>query len=347
MKINFIINKLLGIITPHLNHVIFFSITFLVVAIFIIVIRLEHKHKKKGKSLVSAIAPGIFFWLILFLIYAGFAIYFPKIIKIPNVQKAIATITVLGIGFSFYRVSILIGDLISRWSQRSAAFTINKNVLEGGVSVLKILVLMFTVIAILKVYNVNINALIAGLGIGGIAVALAAQDTLANILGSVIIILDKPFMVGHRIKILEYDGIIESVGARSTKLRKLDGNLVVIPNKNLTNANIENITGRQGIRQLENISVEPNLSSDKIKEIINNIKDILKNTEYVRKDYSVYLDTINAISVSIYLYYWADTVDYDLYMITKEKVNYAIYEMFEKENISYAMPKNEVYIKNN
>lgn len=342
------ITSVFNMLSTYSKHIIFFSFAGLVAIIFVVIIRFEHKHKKdtNGKSLLNAIAPSIFFWLILSLIYLGLEIYFPHFVKIPDVRKSIVTIVVVGVGFSFYRGSILLGDLLKRQFEKSSSFTVDKNVLQGVTSVLKIVVLVFTGIVILKVYNVNINALIAGLGIGGIAVALAAQDTLSNILGCIIIGLDKPFLVGHRIKILDYDGVIENVGIRSTKLRKLDGNLVVIPNKNITNANIENVTGRKGIRQLETISVDPNMDSNKIKKIINNIKDILKNTEYVRNDYSVYFDKIDAISISIYLYYWTYTVDYDLYMITKEKVNYSIYEMLEIENVKYAMPKNEVYIKN-
>ena len=106
---------------------------------------------------------------------------------------------------------------------------------------LKVFIIVVAALVTLDNLGVNITAAIASLSIGGLAVGLAAQDTLANLFGAVAIFLDKPFKVGDRIQVDNVDGPVESIGLRSTRVRNLDGHLVTIPNKTMGNATITNV----------------------------------------------------------------------------------------------------------
>ena len=113
--------------------------------------------------------------------------------------------------------------------------------------------------------GINITAAIASLSIGGLAVGLAAQDTLANLFGAVAIFLDKPFKIGDRIQIENVDGPVESIGLRSTRVRNLDGHLVTIPNKTMGNATIVNIAARPNIKTVMNIGITYDTPLEKVR----------------------------------------------------------------------------------
>jgi MscS family membrane protein len=209
---------------------------------------------------------------------------------------------------------------------------------------LKILVVIISAIVIADNLGYNVSGLIAGLGIGGLAIALAAQDSLANIFGSITVIFDKPFQVNERIKVMGHDGIIEKIGLRSTRLRTLDGHLVTIPNKELTNTAVENVALRPSIKFITTIGVVYSTTSEKLRKGVQIIKDVLKDADHVQDDYRVYFKTFNDYSLDIFIIYWVKPADYWLSLETTEKINFAIKEAFEKEEIEMAFPTQTVEI---
>ena len=125
--------------------------------------------------------------------------------------------------------------------------------------------------AILIIQNltgVKIGPLLASLGIGGIAVALAAKDSIANFFGTLTILFDKPFQVGERVIIDSYDGVVEDVGFRSTRIRTLTGHLVTIPNEKVVNSGLENIAKRPHIRWLTNITITYDTPPEKVEKAV-------------------------------------------------------------------------------
>lgn len=347
-------DKIQNIINGSYSGILIFTTVSLILIIVLCVICLLFKKIKTKEELIKenyitrAFFPVIPIWIIFLIAYILFAIYSDKIKpKTDFQQKIFLSILIAIIGFSLYRFSIILKKIMHNWVDKKLFFMLNENIVKWGITFFKFIILVMTFIAILKIYGVNITALVAGLGIGGVAVALAAQDTLSNILGCAIIILDKPFVIGQRIKLLDYDGVIEYVGIRSTRLRTLEDNVVIIPNKNITSANIENVNARNNIKQLEDISLSPDISSETIKIVIENIKEILKENSLIKDDYGVFFDKRDAISVNLKMWYWVNTTDYLDYMNTKEEINYQISNMLEKFSIKYAMPRSTVFLKKN
>ncbi|MFH0918966.1 MAG: mechanosensitive ion channel family protein [Fibrobacterota bacterium] len=210
---------------------------------------------------------------------------------------------------------------------------------------LKLLVLVVAAIVIADNLGYNVSGLIAGLGIGGLAVALAAQDTLANFFGSITLVMDKPFKVQERIKVMTYDGIIEKIGLRSVRLRTFDGHLVTIPNKELANASIENVSERQTIRTLGRLNLTYAVSSEEIEQAISLVRKILESTDHVTKEYKVYFEKFASYSLDLYYVYWVSPADYWLSMEINEKINLAVKRAFDARGIAFAFPTQTIQLE--
>ena len=190
------------------------------------------------------------------------------------------------------------------------------------------------------------SALLAGLGIGGLAVALAAQDTLKNFFGSIMIMLDKPFNVGQRVTVEGYDGTVEDIGFRSTRVRTLTGHLVTIPNEKMASSNIENIGRRPSIRRLTNITITYDTPPDKVERAVEIVRGILENHEGMHPDFPprVYFNEFNSDSLNIIMLYWYHPPDYWKFLEFNERTNLQIMRAFEAEGIEFAFPTTTTYL---
>lgn len=191
-----------------------------------------------------------------------------------------------------------------------------------------------------------ITSIIAGLGIGGLAVALAAQDSLKNFFGSVVLFIDKPFEIGDRVVIDGHDGSIETVGLRSTRVRTLEGHLVTVPNGELANKTIQNIGKRPSIRRVANITITYDTPPDKLERAIEIIKELLENHEGMNKEYPprVFFDEFNSDSLNIIVYYWYHPPDFWSYLAFNEKFNKELFRRFNEEGIEFAFPTQTLYL---
>jgi small-conductance mechanosensitive channel len=205
-----------------------------------------------------------------------------------------------------------------------------------------------------SVFNQDIGALLATLGIAGLAISLAAQDSLKNLIGSVTIVLDRPFQVGERIVYKDFDGVIEEIGLRSTKLRTLTGHVVTIPNSNIVNDPIENIGQRPSIRRIMNVTITYDTPLEKIKEAVQIIRAILEE-EGIREPIHaiingdefpprVYFNDYNAESLNIFVIYWYVPPAYWDYLDHAQRLNLRLFEEFEKAGIEFAFPTQTVYL---
>jgi MscS family membrane protein len=157
----------------------------------------------------------------------------------------------------------------------------------------------------------NINTLIAGLGVGGIAVALTAQDTLKNFIASVMILLDKPYRIGQRIVVKGHDGVVEEIGLRSTRMRLLTGHQTTIPNDQMATMDIENIGRRPHIRRLANITICYDTPLEKIEKAVAIILKILENHDGMDPEFPprAYFNEFNADSLNLLVLYWYHPAD--------------------------------------
>lgn len=192
------------------------------------------------------------------------------------------------------------------------------------------------------------STIIAGLGLGGLAFALAAQDSIKNFFGSIMILLDKPFAVGDRVSIDGYDGPVEEVGFRSTKIRTLTGHLVTIPNDRASSSTIENIGRRPHIRRLFNVTITYDTPPDKVERAVKIIEGILENHEGMHPDFPprVFFNDFNDASLNIIVIYWYHPPDYWKSLEFAQKVNLQLMRAYEEEGIEFAFPTQTLYLAN-
>jgi MscS family membrane protein len=228
--------------------------------------------------------------------------------------------------------------------------TINKMFIPVIRKSLHVTVIILIIIQIVQILSDKpITSIIAGLGIGGLAVALAAQDTIKHFIGSFVIAGDKPFEIGDRVVIDGFDGPVESIGLRSTRIRTLEGHLVSIPNGELANRTILNIGQSPNIRRIANITITYDTSPQKIKKAVDIIKEIVNNHEGMAEDLPprVYFNELNNDSLNIMLIYWYHPPNYWDYMDFTERVNLEIMERFNNEGIEFAFPTQKIHLANN
>ena len=199
------------------------------------------------------------------------------------------------------------------------------------------------------ILGAQIRTILLGAGVGGIAIALAAKDTVANFFGSVTIFADRPFQIDELIRIGDHLGPVEEVGFRSTRIRTLQGHLVTVPNSMITNSIVENIGRRPFIRRTSNITITYDSSHTKAKRAVEVIKEALADVPELNTDSKrpprVYFNEFNDWSLNIYMSYWVKPADYWLYQQVNERVNIEIMKRFEAEKIEFAFPSQTLYVK--
>jgi MscS family membrane protein len=211
---------------------------------------------------------------------------------------------------------------------------------------LKIIVVIFSLFFTLGVvFHVNVVTLIGGLGIGGLAVALAAKETLENLLGSFTLFLDKPFIVGDNIKVGPVSGTVESIGLRSTRIRTLEKTQVTVPNKKMVDAELENTTERSLWRVRFSIGLIYATQANDIQNIIAQIKKTLDNHDQISSDTLVFLNEFNSSSLDVLINYLVISNDYATVMKIKEEINFKIIKIVRANNSDFAFPSTRLYVE--
>ncbi len=189
-----------------------------------------------------------------------------------------------------------------------------------------------------------ITAILASLSIGGLAIGLAAQDTLSNFFGAVVVFVDKPFRVGDRIKLPDVDGTVETIGLRSTRVRNLDGHLITVPNKTMGNATITNITRRPNIKTTMNVGLTYDTSTAKVKRAIEILTEIYKPHPKTQ-DLIVSFHQFGDSSLNILVVHWWNGTDQKEYLAGMQEMNLTLKQRFDDEGISFAFPSRTVYVR--
>ena len=209
--------------------------------------------------------------------------------------------------------------------------------------ILVILSIFFTFGAVFKL---NVASLIAGLGIGGLAIALAAKESLENLLGSFTIFLDKPFVIGDLIQVGDVMGHVEKIGFRSTRIRTMEKSYVTLPNKKLVDGELDNLSLRTQRRAMFNIGLTYETSSEQLKSIVSEMQNYIDaHSHTLNGETRVRFHDINSNSINIMVVYFVDTMEYDVYLNVREEINYKIIEIVAKNGSSFAYPTQTVYVK--
>ncbi len=209
---------------------------------------------------------------------------------------------------------------------------------------LKFIIAFILIAALLQNHGYSISSLIAGFGITGLAVGFAANATIANIFGSIAIFSDKAYEVGDYIKIGTMEGTVEDINLRSTKIRTLDNALTIIPNSNIANGDIVNVTRAHKRRIFETVGVTYDTSDEKLHRAIEVIEDVLNRNSEIYSDFVVYLDTLADSSINIKINAYVKTNNYVKYLKIKEQVLLEVIRRFREEGIDFAFPSRTLYM---
>ncbi len=188
--------------------------------------------------------------------------------------------------------------------------------------------------------GIPLVGVLAGVGVGGLAIALAAQDSLKNLLGSLMIFMDQPYKPGERIVVQGHDGFVEQIGLRSTKIRMLNGALTTIPNEKMASADIENIGRRQFIRRQTRLRLAYDTPPEKVERALEILRDILHDHQGMQPELPprIFFDEFNPDSLNILVSYWYHPPKRWESLAFDEQVNMAIMRSFAAEGIRLVPP---------
>lgn len=188
--------------------------------------------------------------------------------------------------------------------------------------------------------GIHLTTLLAGAGVGGLAIALAAQDTLKDLFGSIMILFDKPYRIGERIKCFGYDGFVEEIGLRSTKIRLLGGSLAILPNERVAHADIENVSRRNYFQKNISLKVDQGISFEDLKKILSITKEVFANHEGMLPDKPprVFLNEIEFGQNNILILMWYSPADIWAFFETVEDLNLRLMKGLSQAGLSLATP---------
>lgn len=265
------------------------------------------------------------------------------------ISRAFRTALVILAAWSLYHFTINWSIIAKEGEEKKELWgmKIDKILMPFFSKMARFIIVVLAISVILQEWNYDINGFIAGLGLGGLAFALAAQQTLANFFGGIVIITDKPFSMGDWILTPSVEGLVEDINFRSTKIRTFAQALVTMPNSTLANEPITNWS-RMGKRRVSfNLGINYATPPVKIEKCLTQIKDMLKAHSGVHQEtIFVNFDSFGESSLLLSLYYFTNATKGTEYMAVKEDVNLKVMAILEETGVSLALPGREVYFRN-
>ena len=260
-------------------------------------------------------------------------------------SKSLHIIVALSITYILLKV---IDVLVNYWKEHAASQTEDKKFDDQLLPILrntmKVFVVIVAVLLTSQNLGLNITSLIASLSIGGLAIGLAAQDTLANLFGAVAVFADKPFRVGDRIRLDSVEGDVESIGMRSTRVRTPDGQLVTIPNKTVGNATITNIGRRPSIRTVMNLGLTYDTSAERLKSALQLLEEIYRS-DPMTKDVIITFNRFADSALNIEVVHFWNGTDQLAYFRGLQALNLRVKEEFDRAGFEFAFPTQTLHMK--
>lgn len=211
---------------------------------------------------------------------------------------------------------------------------------------LKVFVVVIGIIFSADNLNVDVSSLLAGLGLGGLAFALAAKDLLGNFFGSLTVLLDRPFQIGDWVVIDDVEGSVEEVGFRTTKVRTFYNSLITLPNSVLTNTKIDNMGARRFRRMNTMLGLTYDTSPEKIDAFCEGVRALIQLHPYMRKDYyQVYFNQYSAASLDILIYVFWETPDWNMELRERHRFLLDILRLAKQLDVEFAYPTQTLYLK--
>lgn len=260
------------------------------------------------------------------------------------VSVAIMVSVFLGFTYLFYRLIDLIFARSIRNNQNSRSRI--ALVLPLGRRVCKTMLVILALLLLLSHFGVDVSALLVGLGVGSLAIALAAQKILENLFGGAVLSLDQPFQVGDYCACGDILGYIEEIGIRSTRIRTLDRTLVSIPNFKLSEMNIENYMEREKIRLYSIFKIDVSTPLDVLQELLSEFERILlENENFLQDTYRIRLIAVTEMGYEVEIYTFANTTEWRIFAIMREELFFAYIAKMDELNVKFSMPSRNLIFK--
>ena len=254
--------------------------------------------------------------------------------------KFILTVSLLLLVWNFIDIlehSIQAG--LNKRESSSSKDSITKNILPYSKKIIKTLVAVIAALVFLQNIGFNVTSLLASLGIGGLALALAAKETLSNFFGGLSVILDKPFAVGDWIVCKDIEGTVEDIGFRSTKVKTFYDSLITIPNSVLSDSVIDNLGKRKARRTRIVLDVTYDTSPEKMEAFVEGLKQIIESNSHTRKDYyQCYFSGYGPHSLQILLNFFLKVSDWDTELLQKQNIFLEIMRLAKELEVDFAFP---------
>jgi MscS family membrane protein len=211
---------------------------------------------------------------------------------------------------------------------------------------IKVLVIIFAALVMLgTVFGLNVGAFVAGLGVGGLAIAFAAKESLENLLASFTIFLDHPFVIGDLVEVGGITGTVEKIGFRSTRIRTLDKTFVTVPNKFMIDKPLNNMTLRTFRRVNFDITLTYDTTSAQLKAITTDLQDFIDKHPKTNLDGVVRFQSLADSSKNIMVLYFVESMDWNQYVDVKEEVAFKVIEVVERHGADFAFPSQTLYMQ--
>lgn len=306
----------------------------------------DRKNKHSIKEGIKAFDKPIRHLLLVFGILLGLSFYM-KIIIFNNVYfiKILKTFIIFYASVGFFNLSSFYGDNPDEF-KKYFKLKIENIMFPFFSRVMKFVIIAIGVALIFVEWGYDINGFIAGLGIGGLALALGAKDVLSNIFGGIAISIDKPFSIGDWISTDNgIEGNIEDINFRSTRIRTFDKAIIYVPNSLLANQSIYNWTRRDMRRVKFSIGVSPQTNHEKLIKVIDDIKAYMTLHDTINdENIFVTLENISQTSLDILICYFTNSPKYEIFLKTKQDVNFEIIKILNEEDVKIALPSQTIYI---
>ena len=263
-------------------------------------------------------------------------------IIILNIEKTLITFVLFWI---FYRAINEFSYIFTKFSSKFGK-QLSGDIENFIIKFLKVIVMVIGLMTILDSWGINVSAFVASLGLVGMAFALAAKDTAANLFGSLVIFSDKPFKKGDWILTPNVEGTIESIGIRSTRVRTFAQALVSVPNAVIANSAITNWSqmGKRRIKMRLGLTYSTNTAQ--MENILKDLREMLKNHPDIHQDtIMVHFDKFEDSSLSLFCYFFTTTTIWAEYLSVREDVNLKMMKIVEQNGAGFAFPSQSIYVE--
>jgi small-conductance mechanosensitive channel len=336
-------------ISDYIIALLIFVVSIIIITILkrIVAKILDNWSKKTGARIDSILVKLIQRFIIPFLYYGSFYYSINSLTLSPRVTKAFDSVSAIIVTFIVIRLIIsTIIYLLNAYFQRGDKGIEKHKEIKGISTIISILIWGIGIVFLLDNLGFKISAVVTGLGIGGVAVALAAQAVLKDFFSYFVIFFDRPFEIGDSITVGDNTGTVEQIGIKTTKLRALSGEQIVFANADLTDSRIHNFKRLQQRRIAFKLCVTYQTTKKQLEEIPLIVKGIIQEQQNVTFDRG-HFSTIGEAGLNFEFVYFVNSPDYLEYMNIQQVINLNIIDEFNKKNIVFAYPTQTVLVLKN